>query len=182
MIENLDDLDEAFVEEVDVDPAKPHQKPDATSYLAQISSEANLLAPQPPEDSAAVIEKDLAMDVVPDGTLLADLLQRPNVQEPFGREGGSPQAVGKGSPIPHTLSEALRLGGCVFNRLWRLSLRLRSMEGGQDLQWIPNGKNVRRASKSLNWYQLHGFTWPVSPKRIQKIKRIQKNRTEYDYI
>ena len=63
---------------------------------------------------------------------------------------------------PRTLMEALdrarREGDPVFwNLLWRLSVHLRCGAGGMDVGWLPNGRNCRRASRTLNWYQCLGL-------------------------
>ena len=55
--------------------------------------------------------------------------------------------------LPKTLLEVIQTKGELFNLLWRLTLRLRSIPGGCDTQFFPNAKSCRKASKGLNWFQ-----------------------------
>ena len=61
--------------------------------------------------------------------------------------------------LPSTLKEAMDAGGCRFNALFRLSVKLRSSKGGCDVPWVPNARNARRSSKKLNWHQHLGMNW-----------------------
>ena len=100
------------------------------------------------------LSADLEWKEISDASQLRQLLETVNAAEPFGHETAlSPDRRGKGDTMPSTLAEALRTKGCVFNALFRLSVRLRSTKGGMDVSWIPNAKNIRKAAKGLNWFQ-----------------------------
>ena len=101
-------------------------------------------------------EKD-EFEEIPDGPQLRHIMESGNPEEPFGCERQSPNRKKSGEDqIPTTLREALRMDGCMFNALFRLALKLRSLKGGMDSGFLPNPKNARRASSGLNWYQQLG--------------------------
>ena len=69
----------------------------------------------------------------------------------------APQKVDSGN-LPTTLKDAISRPGDLFNSLFRLAVRLRSVPGGCDSKWIPNPQNLRRASRGLNWHQCLRWT------------------------
>ena len=97
-------------------------------------------------------EKD-EFEEFPDGPQLRHIMESENPQEPFGCERQSPNRKHGEDRVPTTLREALEMDGCMFNALFRLALKLRSLKGGMDSGFLPNPKNARRASNGLNWYQ-----------------------------
>lgn len=60
------------------------------------------------------------------------------------------------STMPTTLLEAMSTSGDIFNSLFRLSVKLRSKQGGVDTRWLGDGKKVRQLSRKLNWHQFLG--------------------------
>lgn len=58
--------------------------------------------------------------------------------------------------LPCTLLQALNEKGDRWNALFRLCVKLRCAKGGMDHRYIGSGKNARRASARLNWFQLLG--------------------------
>ena len=92
---------------------------------------------------------------LPDSDQLMHLILKPNVMEPFRSEASRSPKDGKDiDGLPDTLREALTLSSCPFTSLRRLAIRLRTGRGGADTAFLKNARNCRRASKSLNWYQL----------------------------
>lgn len=88
---------------------------------------------------------------VPDRDLIEELLEKPAVLEPFGSEQArSARKRGRQGPkertLPSTLREALTTKGCMFNSIFRLRLRLRSLRGGLDSGFLKNGQNTRKAA------------------------------------
>ena len=107
------------------------------------------------EDDSALREKAAALEFkeLSDVEQLRKLLVIKNQEEPFGQEAGTSPQRGKSNELPTTLSEALKMKGCMFTNLVKLSIRLRNGQGGMDVGFLPNARNCRRASRSLSWYQ-----------------------------
>ena len=55
--------------------------------------------------------------------------------------------------LPVSLRDAISRPGDLFNSLWRYAVKLRSVPGGCDTGFLPNGQNCRRASRKLTWHQ-----------------------------
>lgn len=95
---------------------------------------------------------------MPDQEQMENLLDKPSVMDPFRTEQSvSPRHRVRGKEeLPTTLTDAMSMKGCMFNALFRLSVRLRSSRGGLDTGFIANARNARKASRSLNWHQRPG--------------------------
>lgn len=108
------------------------------------------------QETADLPEKaqDLEFKELSDVEQLRKLLTIKNHEEPFAHEAGnSPVRSGKSNELPTTLGDALKMKGCLFTNLVKLAIRLRNGQGGMDVGFLPNAKNCRKASRSLNWYQ-----------------------------
>ncbi|CAK9027737.1 unnamed protein product [Durusdinium trenchii] len=135
----------------EVRPAEKPGSPDCIQFLDTLRVDHKLMEPSDnlddvtvPDDAPAGPEQDPDLE---------------NVMEPYRDERFiSPKSGKDGNEIPDTLLEALKLkDGDMWNRLWRLLLRLRSGKGGIDTGFLKNAKNSRKASRGLNWYQRLSF-------------------------
>jgi hypothetical protein len=102
------------------------------------------------------------MKQMPDSEDLSNLF-KPGIDETEADETSQDKGVSSlSSRNPCTLMEALdrarRESDHVFwNLLWRLSVHLRCSSGCMDVGCLPNGRNCRRAARTLNWHQCLGI-------------------------
>ena len=78
--------------------------------------------------------------------------------------------------LPSTLRDAISRPGDLFNALWRYAVKLRSVPGGCDTGFLPNGQNCRRASRKLNWHQSLG------PVKCFFLQKLYENEISYKSI
>ena len=157
---------DACADEVPEDVMEEDARPpeDCVSFLKNLQSEHQLLRDHEGAEGEA---KDMPNEIhssirdVPDAKQLQDVLESSSAKDPFRLESSrSPKNGMDKHSLPSTLLEALALqerGGCVFNGLFRLVVRLRSARGGSDLGWVKNPRSCCRASRGLNWHQLLGL-------------------------
>lgn len=82
----------------------------------------------------------------------AGLPDKADIEKILGPEGSADAPEAGDASLPATLLDCVNRPGDFFNAMFRLSVKLRSVPGGCDTQWIPNPRNTRKASKSLNWH------------------------------
>ena len=152
-----DELEEDEILPQDVPEENGQDDNEAEKFLGCLAQERSFLDPEvdsalPPEAEALEAEWADISNSDQFKTLLQDpesLLECPKPVKD--------KEVQSGESMPWNLMDALRCKGCPFNALFRLAVRLRSHRGGCDTPWVPKARNVRRASKNLNWHQLLGL-------------------------
>ena len=128
---------------------------EAEQFLQQLQTETvfndpNVETEVPDEEK--IVDMELAK--VPDQQQMRRLLEKPEALVSHEEASAPPQqSTGSGEFMPWSLGDALDLQGDTFNGLFRFAVRLRSARGGCDTNWVRHGRNLRRASTSLNWHQ-----------------------------
>ena len=133
----------------------PDIENEAEQFLQQLQTETvfndpNVETEVPDEEK--IVDMELAK--VPDQQQMRRLLEKPEALVSHEEASAPPQqSTGSGEFMPWSLGDALDLQGDTFNGLFRFAVRLRSARGGCDTNWVRHGRNLRRASTSLNWHQ-----------------------------
>ena len=134
-------------DEIEAEDQAQEENPsnECLNLLESIQGEVHQLQ-QDSEDAAVEFPEahHPADALLPDQEELATLLTEP--------EQSVLQKLDPGN-LPTTLRDAISRPGDLFNSLFRLAVRLRSVPGGCDTLWIPNPQNLRRAARGLNWHQ-----------------------------
>lgn len=147
--------------------ASKGKKDECFELIASIQQEKKFIDPDISLETAAndlnlEDPDDALLKQVPDAEDMAKLFQ-PGIDDTEGEEADQDKGLSSLSTRnPRTLLEALdrarRQGDRAFwNLLWRLNVHLRCGPGGMDVGWLPNGRNCRRASRTLNWHQRLGL-------------------------
>ena len=133
-------------DEIEADEVEEENNSNECLHLLQSMQAEVQQAHQDVEDHPSQFseENDPADLRLPDQEDLATLLKEP--------QENALQKVDPGN-LPTTLKDAISRPGDLFNSLFRLAVRLRSVPGGCDSLWIPSPQNLRRAARGLNWHQ-----------------------------
>ena len=130
----------------------------ALNLLDTIQRETPFLdAKEGPEDLDLGEVDDPEFAKMSDADVLKRMLEEPETE----KQNGESQ-----EHLPNSLLEAMSVPTCKWNALFRFAVMLRSGPGGCDTRWVPNAKNARWTSRTLNWHQLLGLD--LAPINIQK--------------